>query len=507
MIPSPRASAVRRIFAGLSLLAMVLARRAAFVRAAGLPPPPALVAMWEGKDGESVHAALRHFAADGELPGASAGQRLESGEAAWWLGVQHARAGRADSALAEWRRAMRLRGDFDEGFALMDALFRRGGTADLDEAHALAVSFAEQAPMGMPARVPEAQARLAWARHLRGHSDSAVSALGEWHDALRTRSAWTKRLATMELAAADHEGAWKSLTLLSARTRGRDAGVESLLVRAQHALHYTDERRQITVDALRGSIEAGERAFDASLGARVETLRASDGFELRWFRVPAAAPSPASAAPETSRRPSRSQRAPLLFVLAPGDSLSSADSLAASLALAGRTVILLAPRGSYGALGPATYGPEVWAGRTLEFQTTVAADAARVMDALARSGVVPAGAWLVGAAGECAPIALAVARARKDVQALLLVAPGLPIVEVAEFRARLRAMGTRTFVQVSPEEPDALELGDLLSRMTAPGQVRVADSGLPGRGVAIFRGEPKVAARLLAWLDERPARR
>ena len=41
-----------------------------------------------------------------------------------------------------------------------------------------------------------------------------------------------------------------------------------------------------------------------------------------------------------------------------------------------RTVILLAPRGSYGALGPATYGPDVWAGRTLEFQTTVTAKGA-----------------------------------------------------------------------------------------------------------------------------------
>ena len=311
----------------------------------------------------------------------------------------------------------------------------------------------------------------------------------------------------MELAAGDHEGAWRSLTLLSARTRGRDAQVESLLVRAQHALHFADARPRATVDSLRAAVEAREQAFLTSLGAHAETLRASDGFELRWFRVPAVAPPPASDASETSRRTSRSQRAPLLFVLAPGDSLAAADSMAASLALAGRTVILLAPRGSYGAFGPATYGPEAWAGRTLEFQTKVAADAARAMDSLARRGVVPAGAWLVGAAGECAPIALAVARARKDVQALLLVAPRLPVVEVAEFRARLRAMGTRTFVQVSPEEPDALELGDLLSRMTAPGQVRVADSGLAGRGVAIFRGESKITARLLAWLEEKPARR
>ena len=76
---------------------------------------------------------------------------------------------------------------------------------------------------------------------------------------------------------------------------------------------------------------------------------------------------------------------------------------------------------------------------------------------------------------------------------------------VAEYRARLRTLGVRTFVQGSPEVPSALELGDLLSRMTAPGQVRVADSGLRGRGVAIFRGDPKIAQRLLVWLEEKPA--
>ena len=42
---------------------------------------------------------------------------------------------------------------------------------------------------------------------------------------------------------------------------------------------------------------------------------------------------------------------------------------------------------------------------------------------------------------------------------------------------------------------------------TAPGQVRVADSGMAGRGATIFRGDRKIAARLVAWLEERPAAR
>src|SRR5262249_54314584 len=131
----------------------------------------------------------------------------------------------------------------------------------------------------------------------------------------------------------------------------------------------------------------------------------------------------------------------------------------------------------------------------------------RVMDELARRRQVPPGGWIVGAGGSCAPVALAIARARHDTSALLLVAPQLPWVEVAEYRARLNALHVRTFVQVSPEEPEALEFGDLLSRQTAPGQVRVADSAQPGRGLAIFRADPKVPKRLLDWLVERTDRR
>jgi hypothetical protein len=481
---------MKRLLPALALL-VPLAAIAPAGRAGLIAPPPAIVAMWDGKDGASVRATLLGIAALGEPPGASARQKLESGEAAWWLGVQDEHAGRADSALAQWRRAVAMRGDFDEGFALIDALSRNGSKAALAEAYGLAASYADQARLGMPSRLAEAQARLAWARHLRGHPDSALAGVAEWRDALRRRPAWTRRIATMEHAAGDHEGAWKSLTLLAARTRGRDAAVESLLVLTQRALGYDDVRRRYEVRALRAPAEDGERRFTGGLRASADSLRTRDGFIVRWYRVPAVGSSP---------------RAPMLLVLAPDDSLASADSLAAAFAAAGRTVVLLPPRGAYAALGPGAYGPEAWLGRPAAYTARVAEDAARVMDAVTARGQVPRGSWIVGGAGDCASIALAIARARKDTRALLLVAPRLPVVEVAETRARLRAQGTRTFVQVSPEEPDALELGDLLSRQTASGQVRVADSGARGRGVAIFRADPKVAKRLLDWLLEPAAK-
>jgi len=479
---------VKRALASLLLLACV-----SYARAGLIAPPPALVAMWDGKDGASVRDTLLRIAALGEQPGASARQKLESGEAAWWLGVQDERAGRADSALAQWRRAVAMRGDFDEGFAVIDALSRTATPAGLDEAYRLSFTLADQARLDMPARLVEAQARLAWVRALRGHPDSALAGVLEWSDVLGKRPAWTRRLATIEHAAGDHERAWKSLTLLAARTRGKDAAVESLLVLTQHALAHTDEQRELAVSTLRTPTEKGEERFTVRLAASLDSLRAKDGFTVRWYRVPGRARAAAGA--------------PLLLVLAPDDSLVSADSLASAFAAAGRTVVLLPPRGTGVALGPGAYGPEAWAGKPAAFTSTIAGDAVRVLDALVQKHVVPAGGWVVAAAGDAAPVALAIASARHDTRALLLVAPKLPVVEVAEYRARLRALGTRTFVQAAPEEPNALELGDLLSRQTASGQVRVADSGAQGRGVAIFRADPKVAKRLLDWLAEPGAKK
>ena len=474
-------------------------------RAGLIDPPPAIVAMWDGKDGASVRAALLPIAALGEQPGASARQKLESGEAAWWLGLQNERRGLTDSAVTQWRRAVARRGDFDEGFALIDALCRRvasasrarARTSELDEAYRLAVSYAAQAPLGMPSRNAEAQARLAWVHRLRGHADTALATIRPWADALRRRPSWTRRLATIERDGADHDAAWKSLTLLSARTRGRDAEVESLLVLTQRALGMTDEQRRLAVQALRAPVEASERRFMAAAGGRRDSLVASEPvrFTVRWVFVPAAKP-------RAGTRP----LAPVLFVLSPDDSLVAADSLATALAAAGHAVAFLAPRGAYDAVGVEAHGPETWDGRYAEFRGMVCDDATRVMDALTRRRAVPAGGWIVGAAGPCAPIAVQVARLRQDTRALLLVAPRLPLVEVAETRAQLRALGTRTFVQVSPEEPDALELADLLSRQTSPGQVRVADSGERGRGVAIYRSDPKIAKRLLDWLAEPAAK-
>lgn len=486
----PGAPASRaRARAGLAALCLLVAPLRA--HAAGIPAPPQILALWNGKDGASVHADLRRFAADGERAQATASDRLNAGEAAYWLGVQEARAGAADSALAAWRRAVRLRGDFDEGFALVDLLFQRGGVNDLREARGIAQELAEQSNLSLPQRSPESHARLAWALYRLGHADSALAEVRDYCLEAQRRPQWTRRFTDIELAAGDTATAWRWLVVLSARARRHDAELEALLTRVQSALHYSDERRQLSVNMILGRVDAQERTFANNLGGRIELLSTKDGFPLQVFTFPASRDS--------------ARRAPCLFLLSPADTVAAMDSLVAALTRSGHPVALLAPRGTLGSLATGAYGPEAWLGQEAKFEALTAADAAMVVEVLAKRADFAGGAWIVGAVAERATIGLAVARARKTTPALLLLAPRVPLVELAEYRARLRAMNTRTFVQVSPEEPNALEFGDLLARDTPAGQVRVADSGLAGRGAGIFRGDKQVTARLLAWLAQRPA--
>ena len=471
----------------LSLLAAPIA-----VRAGLIPAPAQVLAMWNGKDGASVRRELRAIAASGEVASATIGQKIDGGEAAYWLGVQDQRAGRPDSALAQLRRAVALRGDFDDGFALIDMLAQRARPADLTEAHELAATLAPQATGADPKRAPEAHARLAWLLHKLGRSAEGAEELREQASELYRRPLWTRRFLEIQRAGGDDTGAWKAAVLLSARARRADAGIESVLVELQHRLHFNDDRRIISVSVILDRAIAEEQAFVSGLHGQAEVVRMKDGFPLQVLTFPALTQG--------------ARLAPVLIVAA-ADTLAAADSLIAALTSAGHPVALLSPRGTFGSVARAAWDADAWRGREHLFLATTTADAGTVMDALAKRPAFGGGRpWIVCAAGDHAPIALELARARRGIPALVLIAPRLPLVEIAEYRARLRSLRVRTFVQVAPEEPDALELSDLLARDTLPGQVRVADSGERGRGGAIFRADPKVARRLLAWLEERPGK-
>lgn len=469
-------------------LAALLFLLATTATAAGIPAPPHLLAMWQGRDGAYVRAFLTNTAASGDASGATASQRLDAGEAAYWLGVQHALAGRADSARSEWRRAMRLRGDFDEGFALIDQLASSRRAADLAEAHAIAGDLAQQASWSVPKRVVEAHARWAWTLSRLGRADSAASVLREQAPEVWRRALWTRRALRIQLAGGDLEAAWRSALMLAIRGRGQDREADSLLVLATRRLGWGDDRRAIPLREGVARALADERLFAEALGGRVETVRGTDGFPIQCFTFPAHTDSVRGEA--------------LLMILSPSDTLRSAEALVRGFVAAGSPVVLVAPRGSYGSRSAAALGPDTWVARDADLERLTALDARAVMAAVGPRAAFKGRAWVVAATGDPAAAALRVVEGARDVRALLLVAPHVPVVSVADLRARLRTLGTRTFVQVSPEEPSALEFADLLARDTAPGQVRVADTGNAGRGLAILGTEARIMPRLVAWLRE-----
>jgi len=474
----------------LLVLCLLLATTA---HAAGIPAPPHLVAMWQGRDGAYVRTFLSATAASGDAPGASASQRLDAGEAAYWLGVQHALAGRVDSARADWRRAVRLRGDYDEGFALIDLLASGRRTADLAEARAIAGELAQQADLSVPKRVVESHARLAWTLSRLGRADSAAVELRTYAPDLWRRPVWTRRAMHIQWAGGDLEAAWRSALVLAIRGRGQDREADSLLTMLTRRLGWSDDRRTIPLREGVARALADERLFAEGLGGRVETLRGTDGFPLQMFTFPATTDSVRGEA--------------VLMILAPGDTIRSAAALVRGFTTAGSPVALLAPRGAYGSRAMGALGADVWVAREAEHERATTLDARAAMATLTTRPAFKGRGWVVGAAGDHAPAALRVIEGARDVRALLLVAPHVPVVSVADYRSRLRATGTRTFVQVSPEEPSALEFGDLLARDTAPGQVRVADTGEAGRGLAILGSEARIMPRIVTWVREGAAKR
>jgi hypothetical protein len=318
--------------------------------------------------------------------GATASQRLDAGEAAYWLGVQDALAGRADSARANWRRAVALRGDYDEGFALIDALGSRRRAAEWREARAIAGELAQQADLSVPRRVVESHARLAWTLSLLGRADSAAAELREHAPTLWRRPLWTRRAMRIQAAGGDLEAAWQSALVLAIRGRGQDREADSTLIVLTRRLGSSDDRRTTPLRNALARTLADEQSFAADLHGRIETLAAADGFPLQVLTFPA--------------RRDTVRGAALLLVLAPGDTIRSAEGLVRAAVNAGHAVALFAPRGCYGSVAPSAPGVDAWFMREAELTTRTVADANGVLDRLAKRPAFAGVRWVIGAVGD-----------------------------------------------------------------------------------------------------------
>lgn len=472
---------MKRLAIGLLFLAQT-------ALAAGVPVPPHLAAMWHGHDDAAVRALLRSLVVTGDDPEATPEQRLEAGQAAYWLGVQHDLAGRLDSARIEWRRALRLRGGHEEGFALLDASESSSREADRLEARAIAVQLVDALEPSDTRLGPQIHARSAWALARLGRADSAARELragapNQWRQPL-----WTRRAMRIQLAGGDLEAAWRSALALAVQGRGLDHEADSVLASLTRRLGRGGERYPLARQQGLEQVRQHEASFVGAWEGRAELLSASDGAPIQCFVFPAREVGP--------------PREAVLMILAPEDTLSSARALVQGFLAAGSPVVLLAPRGSYGSRSALTPGPEVWIGRAHDFERITTRDAVGVLRTLMDRPAFKGRGWVIGGAGDRALTALRVAETIRGARALLLVNPRVPTVALADYRDRLRRTPVRTFVQVSPEEMAAGEFADLLAQDTPAGQVRVGDTLEAGRGLAVLGADPRIMPRILAWLRE-----
>ena len=245
---------------------------------------------------------------------------------------------------------------------------------------------------------------------------------------------------------------------------------------------------------VRRRVEDGDRPVletARSLGGRLVTFDASDGFPLGGLLVPAPRAAVAAGAPLLA-----------VVLLSPAEPPQTADSLVAALRRHGMTTLLLYPRGSGTSVAPSCPSPEAWFDREAALQARVARDV--VEAARWTRSVTPVDTTRYVVAGVAASATMAVEAATLDprARALLLVSPAPALVDWGTTRARLAALRRPVFFQVAADDFDAsYRITDALYQAGNRAASRVVESRTPGSGLAQFRDDPQLAARFLAWLD------
>lgn len=427
---------------------------------------------------------------------ASAGDRIGAGEALGYAGRSFQREGRLDSAIVCHRRAYELVGDDESLLALADQLLLRRAAGDATEAIRLlgaAVAASERADP------PALVGRIAWARFLQGKPDTAAALFATVERRLLPHDEWRFRMARVASARGDHRKAVDLLLPVAVHARGTDDDVVAMLEKAGRELGMGD-RLQIEVLRRVDDHDRPDQALAAALGGRLVSLTASDGFPLGGMLVPAAGGARAAGAGTAGAR----HRPALLAIvlLAPGDTLASADSLVVALRRHGVTTLLLCPRGNGASVGSSCPSPGAWFDREEELQFRVARDVQDAFRRVRRLAPVDSTRYVVAGAGASATMAVGAAALDPRARALLLVSPAPEPVDRGPVRALLASLRRPVFFQIAPDDYEATwGITDLLYQAGDRASSRVAEAATAGGGLAQFRGDPALAARFLAWLD------
>jgi hypothetical protein len=291
------------------------------------------------------------------------------------------------------------------------------------------------------------------------------------------------------------------------RARGTDDDVVEMLEQAGKELGMEPRIRNEVLRQVEDR-DRSEIALAKALGGSLLALHASDGFPLGCLLVPAASTPRGRTArnlPASARR-----QPPLLAVvlMAPGDTLASADSLALALRRHGLTTLLLHARGYGASVGPPCPSPDAWFDREAALQALIARDVRDAVRGVRGVTTVDSTRYVVVGVAASATMAVEAATLDARVKALLLVSPAPAPVDRGPTRARLARLRPPVFFQIAPDDFETTyAITDALYQAGDRSASRVAESTMSGRSLAQFRDDPTLAPRFLAWLDAtlRPA--
>lgn len=453
--------------------------------AAGMPPTRPRQLLLEATSAANLRSRLSAFI-DSALAG-DADDRLLAGEAAGHLAASLERGGRIDSAIVWFERARRWRGTNQEIVDEVDARLERRAPGDV------ATALGLLAPLRVQARVGPYALRLAWAQALAGHADSAAVLFEQAAQEGGHGVEWEYRVGRTYLEAGRPKDAFTTLFPLAVASRRRDADVMRLLRRAAETLGGA-KALDGTIDREIAVADTADLHLLFEWGGRVVQVPAFDGFPLECQVF----------APGAGTRAAR--RSAVIVVAGPDDGFAEYDSLVAQCQRSGLVFIRLDPRGSGRSRAPSCPSRDAWRGREEHFEGLVARDVRSVVRALGQRVALDTTRYVVGAVGASAPIAAIAATLDPAARAVLLVDPSPAPVAGGPLRATLVELDRPTFVQVSSESFEAADLVNAIVDSATPGRVRVADSGRPGRGAAIFQEGPIVGRRFTEWLKSEWAR-
>ena len=470
--------AARTLLVTLALAAAACAARPA---AAQLWATPAQRMLFDGRTDDGVRARL---AAHGDS--AHAKNAADAGESYAWIGVSQLRSGHPDSAASAYARAIAWRRQPEDAYGLAAALLATRRSAAADSA---AAAIAALPPDDPESATAETRAWRAWAQ---ARSSGPAAARAELErsraellapaTAPDVRERWSRRLGPLlAMAGADAEPLVLPLAIAS---RGLDA---PLAATARAASPGTASAFDHVLAAGIARLDSAESTRMRAAGGRPLAVRVADGPALAawWF-------------------PARAAHAPLLALVTDPWAGADAgpDSLVAQLRRDGVSVALLDPRGSGGSVRAGCALASDWDGREEAMLRTTSADLSALVSAAIATGAVDPKRVAAGAIGPCAMFAAIAAGADRRIAAIVLVDATLAPTDRGPFVAALALAATPAWFQTGPASVEANWIVDRVAGLLPPKQCRVAESGAPGHGLALFRAGPREAQRLSGWLRD-----